>query len=103
MINMTNLSKSILFELSEEMNDMEILIRLNNETKQDLVDEGIQKAIYDEFKQINETSEALHVLKKMINFACTTSNITDLHFSEFIKAVYKQNNSVDTILKFRII
>jgi hypothetical protein len=67
------------------------------------VDEGTQKAIYDEFKQINETSEALHVLKTMINFDCTTSNISDLPFFEFIKAVYTQNNSVDTILKFRII
>jgi hypothetical protein len=103
LINMQNLSKSILFEYSEEMNDMDILIRLNNEIKQELVDEGTQKAIYDEFKQINETSEALHVLKTMINFACTTSNISDLQLSEFIKAVYTQNNSVDTVLKSRII
>ena len=103
LINMKSFNKSIVFEYSEEMNDMEILIRLNNEIKQELLDEGTQKAIYDEFKQINETSEALHVLKTIINFACTTSNDKDIKLSDFVKVVYIQNNSVDTILKSRII
>ena len=82
---------------------MDDLIRLNNEIKQELVDEATQKAIYEEFKQINETSEALHVLKTIINFACTTSHNSGIPLFEFIKNVYTQNTTIDTILKSRII
>jgi hypothetical protein len=103
LINTKTIQKSILFEYSEEMNDMDILIRLNNEIKQELVDEATQKAIYEEFKQINETSEALHVLKTMINFACTTSHNSDVQLSEFMKSIYTQNTAVGSILKSKII
>jgi hypothetical protein len=103
LIQLDTIEKSILFEYSNEMNDIdEILIRLSTEIKQELVDEGTQKAIYDEFKQINEMSEALHVLKAMINFACTTSFNPEVCFSEFVHQVYPQNTSIETILKARI-
>jgi hypothetical protein len=82
---------------------MDIFFRLNNQIKQELVDEETQKVIYKEFKQISETSEALHVLKTMINFACITSHNPDLQLSELIKSIYIQNTAVDSILKSKII
>ena len=103
LIDIKSIEKSIIFEYSNEMNDIdEVLFRLDNEIKQELVDEGTQKAIYDEFKQINETSEALHVLKTIINFACTTWNNSDEKLSEFVKKVFPQDSSVDSILKAKI-
>ena len=85
---------------------MDDLIRLNNEIKQELVDEATQKAIYEEFKQINETSEALHVLKTIINFACTTSHNSGIPLFEFIKKRLhtKHNNWYNSEIKnYRIL
>jgi hypothetical protein len=46
LIQLDTIEKSILFEYSNEMNDIdEILIRLSTEVKQELVDEGTQKAV----------------------------------------------------------
>lgn len=97
--------KSIrLFEYSEEMSDMAILKRLKTNIKQTMLEDYVQKSIYDDFKNINETSEALHSLKTIINFAVSTSASEEMKLSEFVRAIYANSYKyTDRVLKINTI
>lgn len=52
------------------------------------MDPSIQLQITEEFKKINELSEALNTLKIIINYAATTSVEPNELIAQFIKRIY---------------
>jgi E3 ubiquitin-protein ligase RNF213 len=102
---LVNLKTIQLFEYSEEMSNLAILKRLKTSIKQCMLEDYAQKSIYDDFKNINEASEALHLLKTVINFAVSTSANQDMKLSEFIRTIYINNSykSADRVLKINTI
>ena len=93
-----------LFEYSEEMTDLAILIRLNDSIEQEPIDVFMQKSIFEEYKSVQETSEALHMLKTIINFAGTTSVKGDMKLAEFVHMIYvdSTHKNPDQILKAKV-
>jgi hypothetical protein len=64
------------------------------------MDPSIQLQITNEFKNINELSEALNILKIIINYAAATSVEPDQPISYFIKRIYFDNiKNSETVLK----
>ena len=78
---------------------IEILIKLKEP-----LDVNLQFEIIEDFKKINELSEALNTLKIIINYAMTTSANTDELVSHFIKKIYSdlEIRSAEFFLKTKV-
>jgi hypothetical protein len=66
-----------------------------------MLESHIFKAIFDDFKHVNETSEAINLLKIITNFACATQIDGESKIIDFIRKIYVNPNlrSMDYIIK----
>jgi hypothetical protein len=88
-----------IFEYSDEINDVSIFIKLNEVVKQNQADFKLQMEIMNDFKKINDLSEALNKLKIIINYAITTSADSTESIGSFLNKIYtgdlvKQSESI---------
>jgi hypothetical protein len=99
-----NLKTIQLFEYADEINDYSLFNKLNEVIPQDCIDSVIQIKIFKEFKDITETSDALNLVKIIINYAKTTSASSDENLKLFIERIYAENNlkTARDALKFNI-
>lgn len=72
---------------------------------QENLDLGTQTVIFKEFKTMNETSEALNIIKIVINYSKAASANSNLSISSFIKKIYADESlrHVELVLKFNVI
>jgi len=105
-----NLQAMELFEYSDEINDFSIFKRIennNNNNSNNLLDINTQIEIIQDFKKINEISEALNTLKVIMNYASTLSTDSREKISSFVRKIYYNDLQLvkesEQILKEKII
>lgn len=93
------------FEYSDEINDFSTLKQLNESAPQEAVEMSVQIEIVDEFKKIDELSEALNMLKIVINYAITTRADAEQTVSSFIRKIYAESAAkhAEQMLKTKIV
>lgn len=93
-----------LFEYADEISDLILLRKLEHNCLLDLV---TQCDINDEFKKIDEISEALNIVKIIINYASTLSVRSSESLSSFIKKIYSNDSNLvkhaEQMLKTKIV
>jgi hypothetical protein len=96
------------FEYSDEISDFGVFKRLNEACEQaPFGDFKVQMEIMDEFGKINELSEALNVLKVVINYAISTSTPGHVTLADFLDRIFANDEaylrSTLAALKSRIV
>ncbi|CAF0704523.1 unnamed protein product [Brachionus calyciflorus] len=95
-------TKIPLFQYSDEINDNNLFSKLNAVIPQETIDTSLQSKIFNDLETIEQTADALNILKILINYAKTTASDSDEFIRDLIKKVYIERN-VETILKSNII
>lgn len=101
-----NLDTIFLFEFSDELQDSTVFNRLNQVCRQEpMTSVGAWTEIMAEFSQVSELSDALNMVKIIINYTLTTTPNRDLDLITFLEEIFTQDKMLkhsEVVLKTKV-
>lgn len=86
------MQRMFIFEYADEIRNSAIFNKLHEIVPQQNLELIIQADVFNDFKNVNEISEALNIIKTIIKFGKATSANSDQYVAMFLKKIYVENS-----------
>ena len=99
-----SLANFAVFEYCDEISDSTFFNKLDEVITQEICEPDVQMNIFEEFKNINELSETINLVKIMINYARSTSASREESIGKFLRKIRfdQSHRNAENLLKLNI-